>query len=399
MFGDEQGSAQVMMQVTLDASGAMAPASVTDPIARNAYTPYGAVRGADNLSISHGWLNRIADSDTGLTYLGARYYDPLTSRFISPDPLMNPMDPRTLDAYMYANNNPISYSDTSGLYASKADEQMCGQYGCTSFNRAGTPINAGKTGYSTPASKAAARAVAKAGGGMGSAGGPGGTAASPSPPLSTELAVFTGGIGQTGLPPWAAPATDIVSGGFGGTVWANQYLNGTTIATSGYRFRPIPANPSNPITQAQRSYRNSLATSGKGLEESIGGIAKVGRGFRAVPIVGAVIGAGFTATESYYGTYAGLEGAERGWMTLGRTAAITAGGELGGQGGAAVGALGGPVGIVIGAAGGGFLGGLGVEKLFDSFWGQEWADQKAVDRFWREDVIYDESGSPLQCVA
>jgi len=103
------------MQVTLDASGAMLPASVTDPVFRNAYTPYGAVRGADNLTISMGWLNKIADTDTGLTYLGARYYDPLTSRFISPDPLMNPMNPKTLDAFMYANNNPVSFSDPTGL--------------------------------------------------------------------------------------------------------------------------------------------------------------------------------------------------------------------------------------------------------------------------------------------
>jgi RHS repeat-associated protein len=114
-FGDQQGSATVMMQVTLDASGAMAPAAVTDPITRNAYTPYGAVRGADNLTIDHGWLNKIADTDTGLTYLGARYYDPLVSRFVSPDPLMNPMDPRTLDAFMYANNNPVLFSDPTGL--------------------------------------------------------------------------------------------------------------------------------------------------------------------------------------------------------------------------------------------------------------------------------------------
>jgi len=84
-------------------------------VTRNAYTPYGAVRGADNLTIDHGWLNKIADTVTGLTYLGARYYDPLASRFISPDPLLNPMDPKTLDAYMYSNDNPVMFSDASGL--------------------------------------------------------------------------------------------------------------------------------------------------------------------------------------------------------------------------------------------------------------------------------------------
>jgi hypothetical protein len=47
--------------------------------------------------------------------LGARYFDPLTSRFISPDPLLNPMDPKSLDAYMYANNNPVVFMDPTGL--------------------------------------------------------------------------------------------------------------------------------------------------------------------------------------------------------------------------------------------------------------------------------------------
>jgi RHS repeat-associated protein len=106
-----------MMQVTLDATtGAMAPAEVTDPITRNAYTPYGAVRGADNLTISKGWLNQVTDeASTGLVYLNARYYDTGTSRFVSPDPKMNPADPRTLDAFRYADNNPVSFTDASGL--------------------------------------------------------------------------------------------------------------------------------------------------------------------------------------------------------------------------------------------------------------------------------------------
>lgn len=41
--------------------------------------PFGTVRGAnllqDEFELSHGWLNQVADTDTGLTYLNARYYD------------------------------------------------------------------------------------------------------------------------------------------------------------------------------------------------------------------------------------------------------------------------------------------------------------------------------------
>ncbi|MGC4173856.1 RHS repeat-associated core domain-containing protein [Demequina sp.] len=100
-LGDVQGSAQV----TVD------PTGVTTS---NAYTPYGVKRDGSTVASAHGWLNQIADP-TGLTYLNARYYDPVLGRFISPDPLMNPADPRTLDPYRYADNNPIVYTDATGL--------------------------------------------------------------------------------------------------------------------------------------------------------------------------------------------------------------------------------------------------------------------------------------------
>lgn len=67
------------------------------------------------MTIGRGWLGQYEDAGTGLTYLNARYYDPILGRFLSPDPLMNPGDPRTLDPYRYADNNPITFSDPLGL--------------------------------------------------------------------------------------------------------------------------------------------------------------------------------------------------------------------------------------------------------------------------------------------
>jgi RHS repeat-associated protein len=115
LFGDHQGSAEVMVTHPIgqdDTLDLETPPTVT----RNAYTPYGTTRDTYQLSIDHGWLNQITDeSSTGLIYLNARYYDPILSRFLSPDPLMNPTDPKTLDPYRYADNNPIVYQDPSGL--------------------------------------------------------------------------------------------------------------------------------------------------------------------------------------------------------------------------------------------------------------------------------------------
>jgi RHS repeat-associated protein len=135
MLGDEQGSTNVMMPVTVQTDGTLAKATLADAAAstRTSYTPYGELRGTvDNTATDRGWLGQVEDrvvgtgassTGTGLTYLNARYYDPATSRFISPDPLMNPGDPKTLDPYRYADNNPVVFTDATGL-------QAIGQYDC-----------------------------------------------------------------------------------------------------------------------------------------------------------------------------------------------------------------------------------------------------------------------------
>ncbi len=88
MLGDEQGSTNVVMPVTTTTGGAMVPATLADAsaITRTAYTPYGELRGADNADVDRGWLGQVEDrivgtgassTGTGLTYLNARYYDPV----------------------------------------------------------------------------------------------------------------------------------------------------------------------------------------------------------------------------------------------------------------------------------------------------------------------------------
>jgi len=62
------------------------------------------------------------DSDLGLYYLRARYYNPQTGRFLSRDPVdgipldLNgiPTDPRALHKYLYANGDPINGIDPMG---------------------------------------------------------------------------------------------------------------------------------------------------------------------------------------------------------------------------------------------------------------------------------------------
>ena len=51
------------------------------------------------------------DTETGLYYYGARYYDPKTSIFLNVDPLAE----KTMTPYAYTNNNPINLIDPTGM--------------------------------------------------------------------------------------------------------------------------------------------------------------------------------------------------------------------------------------------------------------------------------------------
>lgn len=58
------------------------------------------------------YAGEYTDAETGFQYLRARYYDPATGQFLNRDPLVS----LTGQPYQYANNNPLNYTDPSGLY-------------------------------------------------------------------------------------------------------------------------------------------------------------------------------------------------------------------------------------------------------------------------------------------
>ncbi|WP_051814262.1 RHS repeat domain-containing protein [Kitasatospora sp. MBT63] len=97
-------------------------------------TPFGDTRGTapTTWSGTRGFLGGV-DEATGLTHLGARDYDRTTGRFISADPLFAATDPQSLAAYTYSDNNPLRYSDPSGL---ALEECASGMYRC----RGGTEV-------------------------------------------------------------------------------------------------------------------------------------------------------------------------------------------------------------------------------------------------------------------
>lgn len=77
-----------------------------------------SLTGADRLPGDRRFLGAaggVEDVGTGLVLLGARYYDPVMGRFLSVDPQLDPGTPAQFNAYVYSGNNPITYSDPSGL--------------------------------------------------------------------------------------------------------------------------------------------------------------------------------------------------------------------------------------------------------------------------------------------
>ncbi len=61
------------------------------------------------------YTGKPLDSNTGLYYFGARFYDPVTGRFITEDSQMgSPSDPQSMNRYVYADNNPLCVVDPTG---------------------------------------------------------------------------------------------------------------------------------------------------------------------------------------------------------------------------------------------------------------------------------------------
>jgi RHS repeat-associated protein len=90
------------------------------------YFPFGTYRAVGNINgtydfdptfpdVFYTFTGQEDDDDLGLYNYGARLYDPVLGRFISPDRLVQaPENPQTLNRYTYCLNNPLIYTDPSG---------------------------------------------------------------------------------------------------------------------------------------------------------------------------------------------------------------------------------------------------------------------------------------------
>ena len=81
------------------------------------YKPFGdRVRNDPAAASNRQWFaGKAADTDTGLSYFGARYYDPVVGRFMGIDPKgFDDADIHSFSRYGYGNNNPYRFKDPDG---------------------------------------------------------------------------------------------------------------------------------------------------------------------------------------------------------------------------------------------------------------------------------------------
>ncbi len=108
--GDHLGSSSVITDIT----GAKVQAIT--------YYPFGGTRTnqsftAPSVDVPYKFTDQEFDNSTGLYDYGARHYDPILGRFISPDTIIpEPANPQDFNRYSYVRNNPTGNIDPSGNY-------------------------------------------------------------------------------------------------------------------------------------------------------------------------------------------------------------------------------------------------------------------------------------------
>ncbi|TWX44601.1 RHS repeat-associated core domain-containing protein, partial [Colwellia hornerae] len=97
------------------------------------YQPFGETIGTQSDDV--GYTGHKFDTDIGLSYMQARYYDPVIGRFYSNDPI-GFRDIHSFNRYAYANNNPYKYTDPTGMSSVKGS---CGNRPGKCYDSGGTP--------------------------------------------------------------------------------------------------------------------------------------------------------------------------------------------------------------------------------------------------------------------
>ena len=115
LLSDHLGSTSV----TVDATGNL--------LTSLKYTAFGEIRSGDSLT-DYQYTDQRNETEIGLYYYVARYYDPELGRFISADTIIpGAGSSQAYDRYAYVNNNPINFNDPSWHKYCDVAEGDCGR--------------------------------------------------------------------------------------------------------------------------------------------------------------------------------------------------------------------------------------------------------------------------------
>jgi RHS repeat-associated protein len=121
------------------------------------YMPYGSLRFDNKVGSYQGEKRKFANSEqdslSGHNYMQQRFEDPLQGRFISQDPMFvgDPnyqklTVPQSLNAYSYAEGNPVTKSDPDGRYAETAFDVAMLAYSTNEYHNNPSLANAAAMG-------------------------------------------------------------------------------------------------------------------------------------------------------------------------------------------------------------------------------------------------------------
>jgi RHS repeat-associated protein len=103
--------------------------STGQAVERFDYDPFGALVAPVSRD-ERLWNGELRDTESGLVYMNARYYDPAVGQFISADSVIPDLyAPQSLNRYSYNYNTPINYIDPSGNRPQSVDVNAKSQGG------------------------------------------------------------------------------------------------------------------------------------------------------------------------------------------------------------------------------------------------------------------------------
>lgn len=129
------------VRATTDESGAT--------LGTQTFSEYGSVlTSSGSMGTAFGFTGNWTDEDTGLVHLRARDYDPTTGQFVTVDPALED----TRQPYAYAGNNPVQFTDHTGLdfwedFATNALAFGAGVLNGVTFGVSGAILSAVVPGY------------------------------------------------------------------------------------------------------------------------------------------------------------------------------------------------------------------------------------------------------------